>query len=101
MPRIFEYLGILIFFYSNEHEPVHVHGKYDGEESKAEFYIVDGKIVEIKIKPVKGHLPMTGPKLKDFEVFLQNYADEIVEKWVDYFVYHRDIEFERITTRIK
>lgn len=27
MPKIFEYLGILIFFYSNEHEPVHVHGK--------------------------------------------------------------------------
>ena len=24
MPKIFEYLGILIFFYSNEHEPIHV-----------------------------------------------------------------------------
>ncbi len=22
MPKIFEYLGILIFFYSNEHEPI-------------------------------------------------------------------------------
>jgi hypothetical protein len=48
MPKIFEYLGILIFFYSNEYEPIHVHGKYDGFESKAEFYIVDGKIIEIK-----------------------------------------------------
>ena len=56
MPKIFEYLGILIFFYSNEHEPIHVHGKYDGFESKAEFYIVDGKIVEIKIKAIKGLL---------------------------------------------
>ena len=52
MPKIFEYLGILIFFYSNEHEPIHVHGKYDGFESKAEFYIVDGEIVEIKIKGI-------------------------------------------------
>jgi hypothetical protein len=52
MPKIFEYLGILIFFYSNEHEPIHVHGKYDSFESKAEFYIVDGKIVEIKIKSI-------------------------------------------------
>jgi hypothetical protein len=52
MPKIFEYLGILIFFYSNEHEPIHVHGKYDVFESKAEFYIVDGKIVEIKIKRI-------------------------------------------------
>jgi len=39
MPKIFEYLGILIFFYSNEHEPIHAHGKYDSSESKAEFYI--------------------------------------------------------------
>jgi hypothetical protein len=42
MPGIFEYLGILIFFYSNEHEPIHVHGKCGGFESKAEFHIVNG-----------------------------------------------------------
>jgi hypothetical protein len=100
MPKIFEYLGVLIFFYSNEHEPIHVHGKYNGLESKAEFYIVDGDIVEIKIKLVKGRRPLTGSNLKDFEVFLEKYADKIVEKWVDYFVYHKNIEFEKINTRI-
>lgn len=100
MPKIFEYLGVLIFFYSNEHEPIHVHGKYNGLESKAEFYIVDGEIVEIKISLVKGCRPLTGSKLKDFEVFIEKYADKIVEKWVDYFVYHKNIEFEKINTRI-
>jgi hypothetical protein len=100
MPKIFEYLGVLIFFYSNEHEPIHVHGKYNGLESKAEFYIVEGEIVEIKIKLVKGRRPLTGSNLKDFEVFLEKYADKIVEKWVDYFVYHKNIEFEKINTRI-
>ncbi len=35
MPKLYEYLGIVIFFYSNEHEPVHVHGRYQGKESKA------------------------------------------------------------------
>jgi hypothetical protein len=85
MPKIFEYLGILIFFYSNEHEPIHVHGKYKSSESKAEFYIVDGKIVEIKIKSIKGLKPLMGSKLKDFKVFLEKYADKIVQKWIDYF----------------
>jgi hypothetical protein len=101
MPKIFEYLGILIFFYSNEHEPIHVHGKFESFESRAELYIVDGKIVEIKIKPIRGLRPLTGNKLKDFEVFLENYADKIVQKWIDYFVFHKDIEFERINTRIE
>jgi hypothetical protein len=100
MPKIFEYLGFLIFFYSNEHEPIHVHGKYNGLESKAEFYIVDGEIIEIKIKLVKGRRPLTGSNLKDFEVFLEKCADKIVEKWVDYFIYHKNIEFEKINTRI-
>ena len=69
MPKIFEYLGILIFFYSNEHEPIHVHGKYDGFESKAGFYIIDGKITEIKIKPIKSNKPLTGKKIKRLQGF--------------------------------
>jgi Domain of unknown function (DUF4160) len=101
MPKIFEYLGILIFFYSNEHEPVHVHGKYEKCESRAEFQIIEGKITEIKIKDVKGRKPLSGSKQKDFEDFLVAYSDRIVQKWIDYFVLHKNVEFEKIYTRIK
>ena len=101
MPKIFEYLGILIFFYSNEHEPIHVHGKFDGFESKAEIFIVEGKIVEIKIKAVKGSRPLAGRKLAEFKDFLEVYANKIVEKWIDYFVFHKSVEFEKINTRVK
>jgi len=66
-----------------------------------QFYIVDAKIIEIKIKSIKDRKPLSGSKLKDFKVFLEEYADKIVQKWIDYFVYHKDIEFEKITTRIK
>ncbi|MBN2817321.1 MAG: DUF4160 domain-containing protein [Bacteroidales bacterium] len=38
-----------IFFLSNEYEPIHVHAKKGEYESKAEFYIVNGEISEIKI----------------------------------------------------
>ncbi len=101
MPRIYEYLGILIFFYSNEHEPIHVHGNYNGLESKAEFFIVDGIIVEIRIKPALGKQPLQGKKLDDFKVFLEAFADHIVQKWIDYFVLHKKVEFEKINTRLK
>ena len=26
MPKLYEYFGLIILFYANEHEPVHVHG---------------------------------------------------------------------------
>ncbi len=96
MPKIFEYLGIILFFYSNEHEPIHVHATHGEFESKAEFYIINGKVSEIRIKLVKDRKPLKGSKLKDFEKFLEVYANKIVEKWVDYFVYHKDVEFEKI-----
>ena len=27
MPKLYEYFGLIIIFYANEHDPVHVHGK--------------------------------------------------------------------------
>lgn len=101
MPKIFEYLGIVIFFYSNEHEPIHVHASKGEYESKAEFIIVDGKINEIRISETKGVRPLKGKDLKNFKEFLSVYASSIVEKWVDYFVYHKDVEFERISKKLK
>ena len=101
MPKIFEYLGIIIFFYSTEHEPIHVHGKKGEFESKAEFYIVNGEISEIKIINISGGRPLKGKYLKDFEIFLEEYGDKIVEKWISYFVYHKEVEFEKITKRLR
>jgi len=101
MPKLYEYLGILIFFYSNEHEPIHVHAKHGESESKAELIIEHGEIIEIRISPIIGKSPLVGKSLKHFKDFLEVYAKEIVKKWIDYFVYHNDIKFERITKRIK
>lgn len=100
VPKIYEYLGVLIFFYSNEHEPIHVHAKYGNFESKAEFIIEDGKIVEIKISAISGRRPLARNELKHFKEFLEYYAEAVVQKWIDYFVYHKEIGFERITKRL-
>jgi hypothetical protein len=37
MPKLYEYFGLVVYFYANEHEPIHVHGEYQGRESKAEI----------------------------------------------------------------
>ncbi len=101
MPKLFEYLGIVIMFYSNEHEPIHVHGKFQGMESKAELIIVDGKVVDILIKDVIGRPSLEAAKLRDFKHFVSLFADQIVQKWVDYFVYHKSIQCIKIEGKIK
>ena len=101
MPKIFEYLGIVIMFYSNEHEPIHVHGKYQGSESKAEFIISDGNIIDIKIKDVKGKKPLPKKELKEFKNFVFKFKEDIVKKWIDYFVYHKSIQCIKINGKVK
>ena len=101
MPKLYEYLGIVVFFYSHEHEPIHVHAQYNEQESKAEFFILDGKITEIRISSVKGTPPLKGKQLQDFKDLLSHYSDEIIEKWIDYFVLHKHITTEKITKRLQ
>lgn len=54
MPKIFEYFGFIFYFYSNEHEPVHVHVLHDSHESIFEIIMLDGKLSEIRIREKAG-----------------------------------------------
>ena len=101
MPKLFEYLGIVVLFYSNEHEPIHVHGKRQGRESKAELVIVEGKVVDVIFVPVRGRPPLEGADFAHFEELVRHYADDIVQRWIDYFVLHKAIASVTITQRLR
>jgi len=101
VPKLYEYLGIVILFYSNEHEPIHVHGKYQDCESKAEFLIKDGRVIKINIIPTKGKESLHAKELREFKRFISIFKDEIVQKWIDYFVYHKEIKCVKIDGKVK
>lgn len=44
MPRVFERDGFVFFFYSNDHEPIHIHVRYAGGEA---VFLVD-PLVELR-----------------------------------------------------
>lgn len=101
MPTLYEYLGILVYFYSNEHEPIHVHGKHSGRESRAEIILRNGRIVAIEFGNVPGKRPLEGQKMNDFETLVRAKAEEIVERWINFFVRNVRSKPEIITRRIK
>lgn len=41
MPKVFEQEGFVFFFYSNDHEPIHVHVRYAGGEA---VFLVDPSV---------------------------------------------------------
>ncbi|MEO7319387.1 MAG: DUF4160 domain-containing protein [Chthoniobacteraceae bacterium] len=102
MPKLYEYVGLLILFYSNEHEPIHVHGvDADGRESKAEIIVENGKVKKIRFVAF-GHVPpLTGSRLKDCKALVKVRAEEIVQKWIDFFVFKKLVKMVGITKRVK
>ena len=57
MPKIFEYFGFIFFFYSNEHEPIHVHVLRGEFQSIFELMLEDGVLRSITMRSAKaGHI---------------------------------------------
>ena len=101
MPKLYEYLGILVYFYSNEHEPIHVHGRHAGRQRRAEIISENGRIVRVEFSDVPGKPPLEGAKRRDFETFVEAKAEEIVQRWIQFFVQNIRTKPEIITRRIK
>ena len=77
MPEILRMFGMRFFFYSREHEPIHVHVK--SADGKAKFDILLEGIVLVKNEGLK-------PKdIKAAEMVLEENKELAIEKWNEYF----------------
>ena len=100
MPKIFEYFGLIFYFYSNEHEPIHVHVKHGDKESIFELIMMDGELERIDIREKAGVEPLTGKDLRTVEVFIRKYSKNIIQKWVKFFVMKQQVKSTNITTKL-
>lgn len=100
MPKIFEYFGFIFYFFSNEHEPIHVHVQHSESESIFELIMMDGKLVEIKVRNKPGIPPLSQKDQKTAKEFIEKYHKNIIEKWVKFFVMKQAIRSTRITKKI-
>jgi hypothetical protein len=101
MPKLYEYFGSVVFFFANEHEPIPVHGDFRGGFARAENVLKDGKVVRVVFSNVKGRPPLPAAKLKDFRTLVRARADDIVRRWVDFFVLKKQNKPEVITRKLR
>ena len=101
MPKIYEYLGLIFFFYANEHLPIHVHISKENLESKAELIIEDGELVKINFVKVKSRRPLGEGDLKNGAKFIEKYYDSMVIKGTSFFVLNKRVACELINKKIK
>lgn len=77
MPEIFRIFGMRFFFYSREHEPMHVHVK--NADGNAKFEITQEGIVLVKNEGLKTK------DVKAAEMVLEENRELAIEKWNEYF----------------
>lgn len=100
MPKIYEYLGLVFFFYANEHLPIHVHISLERLESKIEIEYENGKLKGLNIRKVQGRRPLSEKDLKIAIKFIKRYHEGIVDKWTTFFVKNKKVTCEIITEKI-
>ncbi len=100
MPKIFEYFGFIFYFYSNEHHPIHVHVIKGDRETIFELIIENAELVDIRIRYKKKIEPLTTSEAETAEKFIRKYAQNIVDKWIKFFVLKQQIRSTNITKKI-
>ncbi|MCR4828465.1 MAG: DUF4160 domain-containing protein [Bacteroidales bacterium] len=100
MPKIFEYFGFIFYFYSNEHEPIHVHVKHGEQESIFELIMMNGKLDRINIRDRQGTTPLSSKDKRVAEAFIRKYSKNIIEKWVRFFVMKQQVRSTNIKTKL-
>lgn len=100
MPKIYEYFGFIFYFYSNEHEPIHVHVTHSQKESIFELIIMNGELIEIRVRKKKGLIPLSVKEKHIAEAFIHKYYKNIIAKWVRFFVMKQVVKSTNIKTKL-
>lgn len=77
MPEIFRFIGYSFFFYSREHEPIHVH--VEGKDGYAIYDLVKNQFELREIHGIK-----TNDQKKIESVIAEN-KEVIIKRWKEHF----------------
>ena len=76
MPTLFFYLGLRFFFYSNDHEPIHVHVSSGDAEAK---FRIEPEIVLIENNGLKSR------EIRQSIMAIEENKEVIIERWKEFF----------------
>ncbi|WP_310587704.1 DUF4160 domain-containing protein [Dyadobacter fanqingshengii] len=95
-----EYFGIVFYFYSNDHLPIHVHVSYNEFETVFEIFFEEGKLKEVRLREVSGVEALPAVQFKEAKKVIEAYAEVIVNSWTDFFVLKKKVSILKITKRL-
>ena len=99
MPVIYEYLGIIIGFYTNDHEPIHIHATYGKAVVKVVLHTKDGKVYRTTYQKVSKE-PFPPAKMTQLKDFVAKHKEAMLFAWQQVFEFGNPIKRVVITKKI-
>lgn len=90
----------IFYFFSNEHEPIHVHVLHGDKESIFDLIMMDGNLADIHVREKKGADPLPEKDKRTAEEFIRKYHKNIIQKWVKFFVLKQSVRSTRINKKL-
>ncbi|MBK6755019.1 MAG: DUF4160 domain-containing protein [Flavobacteriales bacterium] len=72
MPKLYEYFGLIFLFYSDDHDPMHLHVQHGDREGIIMLIIVEGKLVELRWRAKRGAEMLNAKEQRESEVFVRD-----------------------------
>ena len=94
------FFGMIFYFYSNEHLPIHIHVSYNEYESVFEIFFENGTLKEVLLRKPSSQEPLPAAQLREALKVIEHYAQDIVNKWTDFFVLKKKVKSLKITRRL-
>jgi hypothetical protein len=96
--HLFDYLGLQIYLSINDQQPLTFYGRseYDDRISKAVIHLKEGIYKGIEILPVENFEELDEKEKRQLLKLIDANLSDIIKYWIDYFVYKKEVPFERI-----
>jgi hypothetical protein len=101
MITLFNYYDLKIHFLIEDDTPLHVYANREDKSCMGVIKFKDGLFESIEIEECAGQEKLEELDVNRMKLLIVNNLDEVIKRWIDFYVFNRPIKPEMITERIE
>lgn len=99
-PVLFDYFGLELFLNSSDNRPVHIYARSGDNMSVAAINFKNGIHSSVDIRNVPDVGMIDDIEIKKFRALIEQNLSQIINSWVDFYVFNRKPISERIIKQV-
>jgi hypothetical protein len=98
---LLEYRGIEVCLIPSDKTPIHFYALSGEDWAMASIVFNNGIFERAEISNIQGANSMSDRNKERFRVIIEEYLPELVRQWIDYYVYGKTIQSEKINKNLE